>query len=243
MYKIIDKKDNSNAVKKISVSIIIDDSENLNELIPVLNEKFKKVDADNPKQHSIGKLNEVVYMYFYTNELQLNYGLPCCRTQWISDTCRVKPAKISSERITDVYVSFDEGYKSLEPIIREAEMDKESYVKYFNNSYEQTLSITLDLRDIYDAFDQEKISFDKLNDKMLSYKIELNKLQDFEGFPPSDDEQSVLANHHLRNAISSLHDIPMILENQKYEEKNKKILIYLKLVDATKGLFSCPEKL
>jgi hypothetical protein len=241
-HEVIEVNDISTTiVKRLSVKMLTDTSD-VNEIkaeIPYIIDQLKRHGYCKPRTQrdfGIDALYQVVYVNFYTHKRQANYGLPFCIAQWVDKSVAIKPVEIRcDDRVEDILIQYGSFHDSLDEMVKRNEVPKEEYLSKLKAHTNQGLDLALLIQDLHNKFMEEKIDINEFKKQVLLQKDKLNGLENhFIGFPESDDDNIVQLQQLSKSAISSLHNVLVVLENDSYPERNIIYLTKINIEDSIK---------
>jgi hypothetical protein len=247
-FTILKIDDNSHGTARIIAAKILVDSKAMSKvtmirMIPYFVESLKKSDYfrnEITKKSFQGQEADVVFLYFYHTIQQSKRGSPFCSVNWNSENCIAKvhlpkPDKI----IRNIEVKWESNFESLEELMNKDQMSKGEFFKFSERIFKTSSVIVEEVRNQYQEYKNSHKNIEVFRKNSLKYD-ELISIIYFENsdkkFPPFE---CIEAEKILNSFIAFVHNIFVVLNDKKRDERNLKYMIsmYLEEIDKNSANF------
>ncbi|WP_195575457.1 DUF4365 domain-containing protein [Paenibacillus sp. 1001270B_150601_E10] len=223
-FTILEEKDNSTGTKRrISAKVYVERSfasskDSLIELIKKINEKvknnnyFKKVlesgnDANNP---------EYVWLYFYDDIIQNEFGLPICRSEWINNNGKNEPILLKEFdhyiKSHNIRIKWDDNYRPLHEFLLLNSTSKNDYFKKIRSIVTFAKYELDNLTKLFNEVDKSGF-YEHISSKRKNYRTNFLLMSDI--LPPYECRK---LNRALYNALTDLDNLAIAIEQEQGNE-------------------------
>lgn len=246
-YTVIKQKDQSHGnLRRIQVKILVEKSFASSQdatklIIPKINQGFINSDyyrSDITKKYFVNNESDIVWLFFYDNPLQVDNGLPFCRTEWIKDNDKVEPVIFTNndydELVDNIKIKWDENYLIISDHMQNNQLTKGQYFDLAQKIYANFCILYNQIKEITKKFYKNKISFNEVKNKILVLTDNLDQLN-FQiseiGYTPYECRDM---HQRLIQIVSYLHNIAIVFNDSNREENNLEYLLNMCIDDIDK---------
>ncbi len=223
-YTILEEKDNSNLNKRrISAKVYIERSfatsrDSMIELIKKINDKVKSNNYYKSVLDGGTESREphYVWIYLYDDLIQYEYGLPFCRTEWISNTGTNQPVLLKEfDQILEghnIRIKWESNYRPLQDYFL---LNSTSKTEYLESIREILLFAKNELDSLSQLFnaDNKEEFYNHLSSKRSEYTKNFLVMSDL--LPPYGCKE---LNHILYEALADLDNLAIAVEQKQGNE-------------------------
>lgn len=120
-------------------------------------------------------------------------------------------------------------------MVKENEIPREEFLFKTKLITNEALEIALEIQKQKDKMLSNQISVSEFKEYVISYKGKLDFLENtFVGFPESDNDELVKIQQASRNAITSVHNVLVVVTNDSYSDSNVSYLVAMNIEDSIK---------
>ncbi|NET69987.1 MAG: DUF4365 domain-containing protein [Sphaerospermopsis sp. SIO1G2] len=180
-YTVMKQSDKSHGtLRRIAVEILIEKSfaysqDAMKLIIPKINRDFINSDyyrSDITKEIFANKHSDIIWLFFYDDPLQLDHGLPFCRTEWIKNRNKINPVIFTNneyEKLIDsIQIQWLENFNISSDFIRNKQLTKGKYFDIAQELYQKFCGLYDKIQTIYISYQNCYISLDEMRNKIRS---------------------------------------------------------------------------